>query len=237
MYKSIVKLYGNRLQASDGDIGKVLDFYFDDRNWVVRYVAIDPENSTTDKMVLLSPHVFSSLHQAKKFLPVSLSRKQIENSPSADSHKPISRQFEEEFYHYYGFPTYWNGRFLWGMSTMPVYNTPTRPLLPIERSEEEITSDTLKHHLRCTKALMGYAIEAKDGLSGKVLDFILDAETWKIQKLVVKLRGLFSNQEVEILTSDVIRISYLESTLFVDMDRNEILESPDHYKYVKELVH
>ena len=35
------ELYGNKLAALDGDIGHVKDFYFDDKNWVVRYLVAD----------------------------------------------------------------------------------------------------------------------------------------------------------------------------------------------------
>jgi hypothetical protein len=36
MMRSIKQLYGDKLGASDGDIGHVKDFYFDDQNWVIR---------------------------------------------------------------------------------------------------------------------------------------------------------------------------------------------------------
>jgi hypothetical protein len=34
--QSIKQLPGNKLGASDGDIGHVKDFYFDDQNWAIR---------------------------------------------------------------------------------------------------------------------------------------------------------------------------------------------------------
>src|SRR6188768_4056565 len=37
MLRSIKQLYGNKLGASDGDIGQVKDFYFDDQSWAIRY--------------------------------------------------------------------------------------------------------------------------------------------------------------------------------------------------------
>jgi len=42
------------------------------------------------------------LDQPEKILRVSLTRKQIEESPSIESHKPISRQYEETYHDYYG---------------------------------------------------------------------------------------------------------------------------------------
>ena len=63
MLQSIKQLYGEKLGASDGEIGQVKDFYFDDQNWVVRYVVADTGNWLTGRQVLLSPHAFGSLQQ------------------------------------------------------------------------------------------------------------------------------------------------------------------------------
>jgi len=113
MLRSIKQLYGVKLGASDGEIGHVKDFYFDDRNWAVRYVVADTGSWLSGRKVLISPHVFGSLHQVGKLLLVNLTRKQIEDSPSIESHKPVSRQYEEEYYRYYGWPCYWQGDALW----------------------------------------------------------------------------------------------------------------------------
>ena len=40
-------------------------------------------------------------------IAVNLTKKQIEDSPSLDSDKPVSRQNEGGFSRYYGFPYYW----------------------------------------------------------------------------------------------------------------------------------
>src|SRR5271168_4135024 len=124
MLQSIKKFYGDKLGASDGEIGQVKDFYFDDQNWAVRYMVADTGTWLTSRQVLLSPHVFGSLDQAGKVLTVNLTRKQIENSPSIEWHKPVSRQYEEEYYRYYGWPYYWQGDGLWGMSGFPILELP-----------------------------------------------------------------------------------------------------------------
>ena len=100
MLRSINQLYGDKLGASDGEIGQVKDFYFDDQNWAIRYLVADTGSWLPGRQVLISPHAFGSLYQAGKLLLVNLTRKQIEDSPSIESHKPVSRQYEEEYYRY-----------------------------------------------------------------------------------------------------------------------------------------
>jgi hypothetical protein len=41
LFRSVKQLCGEKLAASDGQIGRVKDFYFDDQNWVVRYLVAD----------------------------------------------------------------------------------------------------------------------------------------------------------------------------------------------------
>ncbi len=95
MLQSIKHLYGDKLGASDGEIGHVKDFLFDDRNWAVRYVAVDTGSWLTGRQVLISPHAICRPGVVEKVLQVKLTRKQIEKSPLLASHQPVSRQYEE----------------------------------------------------------------------------------------------------------------------------------------------
>ena len=96
MLRSIKQLYGEKLRASDGEIGHVKDFYFDDQKWVVRYAVVDTGSWLLGRQVLIAPHAFGNLDQHTSLLLVNLTRQQIENSPPIESHKPVSRQYEEE---------------------------------------------------------------------------------------------------------------------------------------------
>jgi len=225
MLRSIKQLYGTKLWASDGHIGHVKDFYFDDRSWAVRYVVADTGTWLTGRQVLLSPHAFGSLHQAGKLLLVNLTRKQIEDSPSIESHKPVSRQYEEEYYRYYGWPYYWQGDGLWGMSGFPVLELPTKPFPGESVAAKGSQLKRADAHLRSTQAVNGYHIEASDGTAGHVCDFMMDAQSWAIGQLVVKTGHRFSGKEVLIPVSKVDRISYENSTVFVNLTREAVEQS------------
>jgi sporulation protein YlmC with PRC-barrel domain len=229
MLQSIKKLYGEKLGASDGEIGHVKDFYFDDRNWAVRYLVADTGNWLTGRQVLLSPHAVGSLYQDGDVLLVNLTRKQIENSPPIESHKPVSRQYEEDYYKYYGWPSYWQGDGLWGMSGFPILTVPPKTFL-----DEKIAAVIEKHkradaHLRSAQSVKGYNIEATDGTIGHVADFMMDAESWAIRSLVVKTGHRFSGNEVEILVNKVDRISYEKSTVFVNLTKEAVEHSPPNH--------
>ncbi len=215
MLQSIKQLYGEKLGASDGEIGRVKDFYVDDEKWVIRYVVVDTGAWLPGRQVLLSPHAFGSLHQVGQDLLVNLTRKQIEDSPSIDSHKPVSRQYEEEYYRYYGWPYYWQGDEIWGMSGFPILEMPPEPS-GAPSGPQRKRADA---HLRSTRAVGGYHIKATNGTAGRVCDFMMDSQSWAIVELIIKTGHLLSGKEVFLPTSAVERISYEESAVIVSLTK------------------
>jgi hypothetical protein len=229
MLRSITQLYGAKLGASDGEIGHAKDFYFEDQNWVVRYLVADTGSWLAGRKVLISPHAFGSLHQAGKLLLVNLTRKQIEDSPSIESHKPVSRQYEAEYYRYYGWPYYWQGDGLWGMSGFPTLELPPKPLPGEPATASDPQPERADAHLRSTQAVGGYHLQARDGIIGHVCDFMMDTQSWAIRQLIIKIGHRFSGQEVSIPTSQVSRISYDKSTVFVNLTTEAVQQSPAHH--------
>lgn len=229
MRRTIGQLYGKALAASDGDIGHIEDFYFNDQQWAVRYVIVDTGLWLTGRQVLLSPHAFGSIHQKEDSMQVILTRQQIENSPSIASHKPVSRQYEEDYYRYYGWPSYWDGGGMWGVGGLPVtpwpYLTPDRQTttssVPISSGDDP--------HLRSTQAVKGYHVQTSDGSIGHVTDFVMDDESWAICQLVVQTGHWFSSKEIVLSPQDVDRISYEQSTLYVSKTKEAISAAPEYH--------
>jgi hypothetical protein len=223
MSRSIKQMQGNKLEATDGEIGHVKDFYFDDQSWAVRYVVAETGAWLTSRQVLLSPHAFGGFRAFSKTLPVDLTRKQIEDSPPIEWHKPVSRQFEEEYHRYYGWPCYWesDGMRNFPILEMPEKNWPTAAAAAMAKKPKGVDA-----HLRSTQAVRGYHLQASDGLIGHICDFMLDERNWTINQLVIKIGHRFSGNEVLIPVNKVIRMSYEESTVFVDMTKAAVEQSP-----------
>jgi hypothetical protein len=229
MLRSIKQLYGDKLGASDGEIGHVKDFYFDDRNWAVRYVVADTCSWLPGRRVLISPHSLGRLVQAGKVLRVNLTRAQIENGPLIESHKPVSRQYEEEYHRYYGWPYYWQGDALWGMSGVPMMELPPIPPPGKPSTAGDPPPKGTETHLRSAQAVNGYHLRASDREIGHVCDFMMDDQNWAIGQLVIKTGHRLSGREVQIPANKVDRISYEDSTVYVNLTSEGVEESPAHY--------
>jgi hypothetical protein len=218
---STADLYGNKLVALDGDIGHVKDFYFDDETWVIRYLVADTGSWLTGRQVLLSPHALGDLDQKAKTLHVRLQKLQIENSPSIDSHRPVSRQFEVEYYGYYGWPAYWQGDSLWGLGGYPAALPPTRADVEVRRQYRHRDDK----HLRSSLAVTGYHIRTNDGTLGKVIAFLVDKRDWSICDLVIEAGHWYAGKHIWISPSSVKQISYEESQVYVDLSKADIQQT------------
>lgn len=220
-------LCGDKLGASDGEIGHVKDIYFDDADWVVRYVVADTGNWLPGRQVIIPPHLLGRVEQQQKVLHVSLTRQKIESSPSIDTHKPVSRQYEEDYYRYFGWPFYWQGDVISGLTGSPALDL-AASALPGESIPFTTRSPNRPDaHLRSAAAVNGYHVQARDGAVGHVCDFMVDDITWQVDQLVIKTGHRFSGKEVRISTRNVTRISYEESTVFVNLAVETVQDSPE----------
>ena len=231
MLRSIRQLYGKTLRTSDADIGHVKDFYFNDQQWVVRYVIADTGTWLLGRLVLISPHAFGNFHQDGDRLLINLTRQQIENSPAMESRKPVSRQYEEEYNRYYGWPSYWDGEGMWGVSGSP------SPISSRVSKQAGVATCTVAAILFCearrllaaTANFSGYQVQASDGTIGHVKDFIMDDESWAICHVVVETGHWFTRREIVISPKDIDRIRYEESKVFVKVTKEAIPAAPEYH--------
>jgi hypothetical protein len=226
MLQSITKLFEDKLGASDGEIGHVKDFYFNDQNWAVRYLVADTGSWMPGRLVLIPPYALRTLYQAGRILLINLTRDEIENSPLIESHKPISRQYEEEYHRYYGWPFYWQGDQLWGMSPFPIASAPSGRSTSKQSTAKGRKRKSGDSHLRSTKAIIGYHIQATDEVFGHVTDFVLDDKDWTILQVVMDTGHWLQAKRVMISPSQINRIAWDESKVYVDLTKEAVLGSP-----------
>src|SRR4051794_20085897 len=129
MIHSVGDLQRFTIGATDGDIGQINDVYFDDERWVIRYLVVDTGKWLPGRKVLVSPFAVQMIEWARGRVDVRLTRQQVEGSPDVDTTKPVSRQNEEAYLRYYGYPYYWGGPDLWGVAAYPIMPPPIAPEL------------------------------------------------------------------------------------------------------------
>jgi len=176
------------------------------------------------RLVLLTPHSFGKLDRDEKTLHVKLHKKKIQDSPSIESHKPVSRQYETDYYAYYGWPAYWDGSAMWGIGGYPVILPPSKKEMELQKKFHHRDDK----HLRSMQEVIGYNIQSVDGEIGHVSSFLVDDRSWAIHELVIETGHWFSGKEILIPTGKVKRISYEEAKVFVSLTKADIQQTAEN---------
>jgi hypothetical protein len=246
MLRSMNDLKDYTIQAVDGNIGHVKDFYFDDKTWVVRYLIVDTGNWLSSRKVLISPIAIGKPNWRQRELPVSISKEKVKNSPDIDTAKPVSRQHEIQYIEYYNYPTYWGDVGLWGEEPSPNLMTTAAgdPLITPEILESSIGQDDLGSekiikysqddpHLRSCLAVTGYDIEATDGIIGHVSGFLVDEENWAIRYLVVQTGNWWLGHRVLVAPQWITGVRWLDGKVSVKLARHTVKDAPEYDPTVK----
>ncbi len=202
---------GYTLQARDGDFGEVKDFYFDDRGWAIRYLAADTDEWLVGRQVLISPNSLISVDRGRRCISIDLTKRQIEDSPPLRTDKPVSRQFEQAYYGFFGWAMYWG--------------------FENERAKDEESARRRNQgdpDLRSANAVRGYHIHASDGLVGHVDDFIIDDEAWAIRYLIVDTKDWLPGKRVLVSPRWIEHISWRKKQVFIAPGRDAIEQAPEY---------
>jgi uncharacterized protein YrrD len=246
MLISVDTLKDYKLNCIDGEIGSVKDFFFDDKFWTIRYLVVTTGSWLNRKQVLISPYFLKNISHGTELIHVNLTKREVENSPSADTDKPVSRQFEEDYYKYYGAPVYWGGPYMWGTSAAIPRNrdewktsgsmgsrpTESRSMESGSMGSGSTESRSIEHnwdpHLRSTKDVSGHNIQATDEKIGDVDDFIIDDENWTIRYFIVDTGNWLPGKKVLISPQWIDRISWEDSKVFVNVTSDSIKNAPEY---------
>jgi hypothetical protein len=210
--KNVKDLLGYRIHATDGDIGHVEDFYFDDENWKVRYAVVNCGSWLGEKKVLISPEALRHIDWIGRHFYVNLTKDQVRHSPDIDTHKPISRQEEAKLFTYYNWPMYWPPSFVAESA--------------ITAEQQEGPENEPESHLQSIKEVKKYSIEAVDGAIGHVEDFVVEDDTWTLRYTVVDTKKWLPGRTVLVATSWINKISWKDSAVSVALTKEEIKHSP-----------
>jgi sporulation protein YlmC with PRC-barrel domain len=207
--RSVKSLYGYRIHAVNGDVGRVYEFFFDDKKWTIRYLVVDTSEWLPGRKVLLSPIVLKQPDMASEKFPVMLTKEEVENSPDIAADKPVSLQHQVELYKYYG-PL--------NRPAEGYYN-----ILPFPPPEKE--GDP---HLRSTAEVSGYRVHATDDDIGHIDDFIVDVSDWIIRHIVIDTRNWLPGKKVLISPDWIRKINWRSEKVYVDIPKDVIENSPEY---------
>lgn len=217
MLITTTELQGRPVLALDAPVGRVEDFLFDDKNWVVRYLVVRTGSWLSNDLFLLSPHVLGPLAAGAGAVRVRLLKRQIEASPPLEAPLQVSRRYEEAYYRHFSLPEYWSGSALWGQSSQPLISPGPR-----SAQDSKLHCHREEGHLRSAHALAGFHLLTAGASAGRVKGFEINLSGWEIQHLVVRPSHWFASREVLVAPTKIDFIGYEDAIVHTSLPREDL---------------
>jgi hypothetical protein len=205
MMLSIKNLIGYKIGALDGEIGKVKDFYFEDKTWSIRYLIVETGSLFFRRKVMISTQSLLHPEWEKETFLVDLTIQQIENSPAIDAENSVSRHQETELNKHYSWIDYWSIG------------------VPIDKEE------AAGSHLYSTDKVEKYHVNVTDGEVGKMDDFLMDESNWKLNFIVV---DTFTHSPAKIVLVPIALVKEINQeaeTVSVEASAEQIKSQPEYH--------
>jgi uncharacterized protein YrrD len=209
MLHYLESLTGSSVIATDGEMGRVSDFLFDDQSWMIRYLAVEVGSWLNRRAVLLAITALEQPDWVRKTFRVNLMKEQVRDSPEVDTEKPVSRQQEIAMREYFGWRTDWADSEFGSFSSLPAGRE-----YPMHTKEDS--------HLRSVWQLTGYEVWATDSEIGRLEGFIVDDASWHLGYLDVKAGDWLHNRPVLVPTSSVTFVSWADHRVNLRQARERI---------------
>ncbi len=228
MLRNIKGLIGHGIRATDGELGKVEEFIFDDETWGIRYLVANTGTWLSGRKVLIATAALKKAPDWRlRTLPVELTREQVRSSPDIDTARTVTRLHELELHKHYAWPPYWGENLYAGTLSGGVIFPQVREKRE-EAEKPEPAGPPEESRLQSTRAVTGYSLHAADGLIGHVEDFIVDDEKWAIRYLVAGTGTWLPGRKVLVSPHWIERVDWETSEVFVDLTRLAIEASPEY---------
>ena len=223
-------LIGFDIEASDGSIGTVSDFLFDDTTWAFRWLVVDNSTWLKERRLLVHPSSIGKVAHDRRALTVGLTMAEIEGSPNIRCDEPVSRQMQINLYDYYGESPFWEGGGYFGGGAIASPFSP--PPIQAGTAAASPGTDPLGEgerdpHLRSATAVSGYHVHGVDGSIGHVENLLIDDSRWEIHYFIVDTRNFWPGKHVLLSPHAVTAIDWACHEIKVNLTCETVKISPE----------
>jgi hypothetical protein len=237
MLFAVSGLQGCPVRASDGEVGAVKDFLFDDRSWTIRWMEVETGHWLPDRRILIHPSAIAPIDlPPKPALPmmspgrtlelvVNLTRAQIEAGPQSRADEPVTRHMESLLYDYYGWDAYW-GVTHFGAAALTNSELKIVPETAQRDAEAEKFPPADVSGLHSVAAANGAHVHALDGDIGHIENLLADDSNWEIRYLIVATRNWWPGKVVQLSPYAVKEADWFDRRVNVSVTREQVKSAP-----------
>jgi hypothetical protein len=238
MLFAVSGLEGVQVEASDGEVGAVKDFLFDDQTWKIRWMAVEAGPWLAGRRrVFIHPSAIAPLTLPPKSglpmmsspatlkLTVNLTRDEISAAPHAHEDEPVTRDMESLLYDYYGSDPYWGLSHFGGGSL-----TNAEPQIVEDAARRSVEAQTPPldggDHLHSVAEFKGYYVHAVDGDIGHIENVLADDANWEIRYLVIATRNWWPGKVVQLAPYAVKDVDWFGEHINMNVTRDQVRSAP-----------
>jgi hypothetical protein len=205
MLRQTRQLNDYRLSARDGEIGRVREFFFDDKTWNIHYLIADTGDWFGGRRVLIPPDTLQPPVDSEKVIPIDLTKDQIRNSPALEA---AARALQPCVLPHY-----------------PTVGVSTYPGLPDGKAgfSGRHRGDDVDSSLHTTADVARCKIAATDGQIGILTDLVIADQPWIIRYVIA---DTLNGRKSPISTRWIDHVDWDKGTIFARMPQEGILHSP-----------
>jgi hypothetical protein len=224
MLRSLKDLMGYLIVTLEGVLGKTEDFYFDNKDWIIRYMVVSLGGSGSNKKVLIPPaDLIDKPDWDSRSFALNISREEAEKSPGMDTEKPVTRKREKEVHDYFSLPFYWAQASFSGPAAPGIAKNTEKEPDPGPEDEESYG------HLHSARDVMGYKADAIDENAGGIDDMIVDDGNWEIRFVAVAgKKGIFSKKRILVSPDMASLVDHERKTVVFRLEKEEMAKYPEY---------
>ena len=195
-------LFGYRVRGTDEEIGKVEDFFIDDRAWTVRYLLVRTGGLLSGASAVIPAACLGQPNTHSRSVPVKFGKAELKDLAEAGV-RPVAEEMGAMV------------KALYGKSD----DRRDRGFIRVGcRTNQEETSSSL----RSVRELASYQIETRDGPCGICTDLLADLDEWNVPYLVVNTKEWRPHGHVLAPTTWVGEISWRDMEIEMATSRDKI---------------
>jgi hypothetical protein len=197
---------GYTLRCEDGEIGRAVDFYLEEREWFIRFVVCDARESF-GRYVLIPPQALESpADTCGRTLRLCTTRSTIKNSPPVRTDRPVTRAQQHILDRYY----------TWHLQT------------PGDLIESLFSDPAAEPVMHSARELLSYHLHNDEGELAGVEDFIIDDDKWDIDYLVLQAGLWLPGKRFLLDPRWIEEVGVRDKRLYTELPSEKVRRSPDY---------
>jgi hypothetical protein len=205
-------LIGYTLEAKDGRVGTVSDFYFEMKNWHVPYLVADTGVLMPGRKVLIETGGLLAPQWKAECFPLDCTKGEILERPGLEDVEIAPENVQPEA----------AAMVHWAPMDVPQAGM----LLPVTLPKRHRAPQGDGAELYSFRELLGYRVRAADALFGRLDDLVFDDEEFALRLAVVDTGTWFGGRRVYIPSTRVAGIHADMKEIHIPLAREVITQAP-----------